>query len=103
MFPEIRGWRPSRRKREIAARAEHIREVFRDTPWAEELLAFSDFAGLRAMLFRGDGSMLMIRSGSRSRDAYHLAALIAHQQLIDPGINDTSVAARVQPRPRNRM
>jgi hypothetical protein len=25
----------------------------------------------------------MIKSRSRSRDAYHLAALIAHQQLLD--------------------
>jgi hypothetical protein len=102
MFPEIRGWRPWRRRREITARAEHIRQVFHDTPWAEELLAFSDFAGLRAMLFRGDGSMLMIRSRSRSRDAYHLAALVAHQQLIDPDINEVSVAARVTPRARRR-
>jgi hypothetical protein len=47
-------------------------------------MEFSDFAGLRAMLFRADGSMLMIKSRSRSRDAYHPAALIAHQQLLDP-------------------
>ena len=54
-----------------------------DTPWHEELMAFNDFAGLRAMLFRADGSMVMVKSRSRSRDAYHLAALIAHQQLLD--------------------
>jgi hypothetical protein len=87
MFPEIKGgWRPSSRKREIAARAEQIRAVFHDTPWTEELKEFSDFAGLRAMLFRADGSMLMIKSRARSRDAYHLAALIAHQQLLEPEI-----------------
>jgi hypothetical protein len=84
MFPEIKGWRPSRRRQDLAARAEQVREVFKDTPWKEELSAFSDFAGLRAMLFRADGSMVMVRSRSRSRDAYHLAALIAHHELLDP-------------------
>jgi hypothetical protein len=101
MFPEIKGWRSSRRRRDIAARTELIRQVFQPTPWSEELMEFSDFAGLRAMLFRGDGSMLMIRSRSRSRDAYHLAALIAHQHLLDPGINATSVATRAD-RPARR-
>ncbi|WP_447985835.1 hypothetical protein [Nitrospira sp. Nam74] len=84
MFPEIKAWRPSRRNRDIATRVERIRAVFRDTPWSEELMEFSDFSCLRAMLFRADGSMVMIRSRSRSRDAYHLAALIAHHQLLDP-------------------
>jgi hypothetical protein len=83
MFPESKVWRSSRRKRDIEARVEQIRHVFRDTPWTEELMTFSDFAGLRSMIFRADGSMVMIRSRSRSRDAYHLAALIAHQQLLD--------------------
>ena len=88
MFPEIKGWRSSRRTQDIAARTEQIRQVFHDTPWNEELQEFNDFAGLRAMLFRADGSMLMIRSGSQGRDAYHLAALIAHQQLLNPDLNE---------------
>jgi hypothetical protein len=37
------------------------------------------------MLFRADGSMLMVKSRSRARDAYHLAALIAHQRLLERG------------------
>jgi hypothetical protein len=82
MFPEIKGWRPSRRRKNIEARVEKVREVFKDTLWADELAEFRDFAGLRAMLFRADGSMVMVKSRSRSRDAYHLAALIAHQQLL---------------------
>lgn len=82
MFPEIKEWRPSRRRKSIETRVEKIRGVFNDTPWNEELMAFTDFKGLRAMLFRPDGAMIMIKSRSRSRDAYHLAALIAHQQLL---------------------
>jgi hypothetical protein len=84
MIPEIRNWRASRRQQDIAARVRQIRDVFSRTPWNEELMEFSDFPGLRAMLFRADGSMVMVRSRSRSRDSYHLAALIAHQQLLDP-------------------
>ena len=83
MFPESRVWRSSRRNRDIEERVEQVRDVFRDTPWAEELTTFTDFAGLRAMIFRADGSMVMIKCRSRSREAYHLAALIAHQQLLD--------------------
>ncbi len=81
MIPEIKAWRSSKRNKEISARVEQVREVFKSTPWEEELLRFDDFAGLRAMLFRPDGSMVMIKSRSRRRDSYHLAVLVAHQIL----------------------
>ena len=84
MIPEIKAWRSSKRDREISARVQQVREVFKGTPWEEELLCFNDFAGLRAMLFRPDGSMVIVKSRSRSRDSYHLAALVAHQILIEP-------------------
>jgi hypothetical protein len=64
--------------------SKQIRQVFKNTPWEEELLEFNDFPWLRTMLFRFDGSMVMVRSRSRSRDSYHLAVLIAHQYLLDP-------------------
>jgi hypothetical protein len=82
MMPEIRAvlWA---RKGEISARVEQVREGFKGTPWEEELLSFNDFARLRAMLFRPDGSMVMVKSRSHSRDSYHLAALVAHYILID--------------------
>jgi hypothetical protein len=83
MVPEIKAWRRSKRSQDISARVEQIREVFRATPWEEELLQFDDFVGLRAMLFRADGSMVMVKSRSRRRDSYHLAALLAHQVLLD--------------------
>jgi hypothetical protein len=82
MIPEIRAllWA---RKEEISARVEQVREGFSGTPWEEELLSVNDFARLRAMLFRPDGSMVMVKSRSKSRDSYHLAALVAHYILID--------------------
>lgn len=84
MFPETKLWRSSRRKRDTATRVEHICEVYKDTLWEEELKEYCDFANVRAMLFFADGSMMMIRSRSRSRDAYHLAALVAHYVLLHP-------------------
>lgn len=99
MFPEIKTWRPSRRKRDIATRVACLRAVFKDSPWDEELMEFTDFSHLRAMLFRADGSMMMIRSRSRSRDSYHLAALIAHHQLLNPlPIQQDAVATADTPR-----
>jgi hypothetical protein len=104
MVPEIKAWRSSKRKAEISARVEQVRQVFKYTPWEEELLKFDDFSRLRAMLFRPDGSMIMVKSRSRSRDSYHLAALIAHQQLFDPEHVAQSAAVRERtPRPRRSL
>src|SRR5262249_22081211 len=85
MIPEVKGWRSSIRSKEISARLEHIKKVFKNTPWEDKLLHLDDLTGLRAMLFRPDGAMVVIKSRSRSRDSYHLAALVAHQILIDGG------------------
>ena len=82
MIPEIKAGLFGR-KREISARVEQVREVFKGTRWEKELLCFNDFARVRAMLFRPDGSMVMVKSRSRRRDSYHLAALVAHHILVD--------------------
>lgn len=68
----------------IQSRVNRIREVCKGTPWNEELIAYGDFVNLRAMLFCEDGSMVMIKSESYGRDAYHLAALVAHHLLLRP-------------------
>jgi hypothetical protein len=101
MLPEVKGWRASKRRKDIAERIQQLREAFRSTRWIEDLTEFNDFLGLRAMLFRADGSMVMVRSRSRSRDSYHLAALIAHQQLLDPMPALEPAAARVAERMRH--
>lgn len=84
LIPEIKGWRRGKKKLDLQARVEQLRGVFKGTPWAEELEAWRDFDKLRAMLFRADGSMVMIKSRSKSRDAYHLAALVSHHLLLTP-------------------
>lgn len=83
MIPEIKGWRRAKRTKDIQARIEYIRGVFKNTEWSEELESFNRFEDLRAMLFCADGSMIMIKSRYRNRDSYHLAALIAHHLILD--------------------
>jgi hypothetical protein len=102
MVPEVKGWRASKRRKDIAERVQQLREVFRDTEWNKALTEFNDFPGLRALLFRADGSMVMVRSRSRGRDSSHLAALIAHQQLLDPMPAVERAAARIVERKRRR-
>jgi hypothetical protein len=83
MIPEIKKWRSAKRNEEISARVKQIREVFKGTPWEDELSNYDNFDRLRAALFRADGSMIMLKSRSRSRDSYHLAALVTHQLMIE--------------------
>jgi hypothetical protein len=100
MIPELRGLRASKRRQDIANRVQQLREAFRNTEWDEELGGYNDFGSVRAMLFRADGSMVIIRSRSRKRDSYHLAALIAHQRLLDPTVAAYSLAALPSTRER---
>ncbi|HEY7555846.1 MAG TPA: FHA domain-containing protein [Candidatus Binatia bacterium] len=83
MIPEVKGWRSGTRFSDISARMEHVREAFRNTKWFAPLAAFENCADVRAMLFRSDGSLIVIKSRPRNRDSYHLAALIAHSILLD--------------------
>lgn len=83
LIPEIKGWRRVKRDEDLRERMEQIRTVFQGSPWHEELAAWSDLADLRAVVFVADGSVVAIRSKSRSRDSYHLAALIAHYVILE--------------------
>ena len=47
--------------------------------------------------------MVMIGNRSRSRDIYHLSALIAHQQPLDPTFASDSFAACVPIRKRRTL
>lgn len=80
LFPECR--QPARA--ETAARVGQLRRACYGTPWEEETMVSAAFDDWRAMVFRVDGSMLVIRSKCRKRDSYHLAALLAHYILLGP-------------------
>jgi hypothetical protein len=83
MIPEIKGWRRSKRSKNISKRIESVKDVFNNTKWSVSLAAFQDFLSVRAMLFGADGSVTVIRSGPHNRDSYHLAALIAHYLILN--------------------
>jgi FHA domain len=82
MIPEVKGWRSAIRSKDIAARMEHVRDAFGNTKWRGALAALQNSQDVRAMLFRSDGSLVVIKSRPRNRDSYHLAALIAHYILL---------------------
>lgn len=99
LMPEIKFFRSWKRSSEVFARAALIRTVFDKTPWEAALPQFDDFKSLRAVVFRPDGSTLMIRCRSRQRDSYHLAALIAHSVLLDAEKQAVPATAPVIPMP----
>lgn len=96
MFPQTKLLTSWSRERDVVARIDSVREVYKDSAWEEELSEYRDFTKVRAMLFRIDGSMIILKSRSRGRDAYHLAALIAHYLLLHPASSSTSTVTDVE-------
>ena len=84
MFPEMTEWRSPNRtvSAELEARMTYARQAFVNTKWGRALTACQDPQDVRALLFRSDGSVIAIKSGPKNRDAYHLAALLAHYILL---------------------
>jgi hypothetical protein len=83
MFPEVGGWRGRTVSAEFEARMTFARQAFWNTKWRDALAACRDPQDVRTLLFRSDGSVIAIVSGPRNRDAYHLAALLAHYILLE--------------------
>ncbi|HSL55995.1 MAG TPA: hypothetical protein VK868_16435 [Pyrinomonadaceae bacterium] len=67
---------------DIAARIAQLRIVFANTVWHSGLEKISNFQNVRALKFVSDGSVIIITSSRRNRDAYHLAALVAHYLIL---------------------
>ena len=83
MIPEVKERRRAKRHQEIATRLEHVRDAFANSKWSADITALRRPEEVRAILFREDGSMVVIRSGPRNRDSYHLAALVAHDLILN--------------------
>jgi FHA domain len=98
IIPQVKGWRSATRSKDIAARIEHVREAFKNTKWREALAALQNFRDVRAVLFRSDGSLIVIKSRPRNRDSYHLAALIAHYTLLRQPAMLVGIGGAVQDR-----
>jgi hypothetical protein len=82
VFPEVSSWRGRTASAEFESRMAFARQAFVNTKWHEALTACLNPQDVRALLCRSDGSVIAIRSRPRNRDAYHLAALLAHYILL---------------------
>jgi hypothetical protein len=72
------GWGWWRRRLEAEQRLNAMKEDLKDTPWSAALNQVDRPKTLRAMTFAPSGDITVIRSRTRIRDSYHLAAMIAH-------------------------
>lgn len=86
MTPEIKDRLYADPNEEISTRIERVKEIFKNTRWSGALAAFRDFQDARAILFEGDGAIIVIKSRPRNRDSYHLAALIAHYIILNRAV-----------------
>ncbi len=67
---------------DIIARISQLKIVFANTVWHSSLEKISNFQNVRALKFVSDGSIIIITSRTRNRDAYHLSALVAHYLIL---------------------
>jgi hypothetical protein len=94
IFPQIKGWFKKRSKEDLV-RINELIKIFNKTIWKEAVLQLpwiDDRKDLRAILFRADGNLVIITSRARSRDSYHLAALIGHSIILDSENKSTETA-----------
>lgn len=80
LIPPRRGW-PMRSNKAIAdirKRLTCVQGALQDTRWAAEAAALQADKHLRALIFRPDGGITVIRSRWQNREAYHLAVLVSH-------------------------
>jgi hypothetical protein len=79
LFPQSR--KVFKFKSESAARLKTIQEAAAGTAWEAALMALDKPHRLRALLLEPGGKVMRFDAGSRSRNAYHLAALAAHYRM----------------------
>jgi hypothetical protein len=58
-----------------------VQEAFKRTHWEKNLTALRDAHRIRSIVFHPNGSISVVSCRSRNRNAYHLAALLAHYLL----------------------
>lgn len=90
LFPEVRHFSPWSRKHDFLSRMEELRQAFKGTAWEEEIAACDGVGDWQALVLRRDGSLLVVKSRSRSRDSHHIAALVAHHSLLSGSLLDAA-------------
>ncbi len=82
LTPESRTWLPWRHNATMAERIATLTKALANTPWRESMANIGDAGNIRAIVLAKDGNVIVIRSMLRSRDSYHLGALIAHHLIL---------------------
>lgn len=79
LIPEIKG---VPRIDHLTARVDRVKDIFKSTKWSKNLEAIGNFHTVRALSFRDDGSLFVVRSRYLNRDSAHLSALVAHYMIL---------------------
>jgi hypothetical protein len=82
IFPSGNFIRRSKRFADSNSRLEHVRDAFAGSKWAVPLAAIARPVTLRAIGFHNNGELSVFRGRSISRDSYHLAAMLAHYDML---------------------
>lgn len=99
IFPQLTNLRRikdkalRRRSANAAARLTNVRQAFAGTNWQAGLNVIQDAQRTRAITFSPDGSTTVVEARSRNRNAYHLAALVAHY-LMNSALRRPMIPAR---------
>jgi hypothetical protein len=97
LFPQVRFWY---RKRSSAARLAAIKEAFVGSPWESALHDIGQPWRIRSLVFEKNGHVSLVVAKSRNRNAYHLAALIAHFLVTRDRLNQphrTNLRPKLEP------
>ena len=95
VFPDSRRWLPWRRVEDEARRVAATAELLAGTPWGRAFEAACFRPGSRAVLFRPEGRLLVVRGSAANRDCHHLAVMVAHHELLSAKLEG---AAKPHPR-----
>ena len=82
LMPESRFWLPWRHSSAMKQRLAMLAQAMASTPWSAAISQVGRARSVRAVVLERDGRISVIRSVLRSRDSYHLAAVIAHHMIL---------------------
>jgi len=82
LMPESRTWFRWKHNSAMQQRLAMLMQAMASTPWGEPIKQIGSAGSVRAVVLLGDASIIVIRSNLRTRDSYHLAAVIAHNLVL---------------------
>jgi uncharacterized protein (TIGR03382 family) len=84
-------------ERVAIARLEGVKAALEGTAWEAQLSQLDNPVRIRSMVFEEDGRLTAVAARSRNRNAYHLAALIAHYLLLQNAARPGTESSGLKP------